>query len=562
MAQPLFPVFDTIAEMFYHWESTTPNNVFLRQPKGDSWTEYTFKEVGNQARRMTTALSAMGLQKGDHIAISSKNCAHWIITDVAMHMGGYVSVPLYPTLTKNQLNEVLIKSDSKAIFIGKMDQFGDRAEGIPEGLKVVKFPHYSGNAEITVGTPWDELISSYEPETNNYIPDVNDLWTILFTSGTTGTPKGVMHLHGTPARIMKDEQESAWLGAMTHKENRYFSFLPLNHVAERIGVELSAFATGGSMSFAESLDTFAQNISATQPTMLFAVPRIWTKFYLGVLAKMPQNKLDLLFKIPIVSGIIKTKLKKALGLNSLRIAATGAAITPAHIKNWYKKLGIHLIEAYGMTEVCGSMTNSPMLDCPADSVGKAIPAGEVRLDPDTGEILMKTDYMMTGYYKDPELTANVLKDGWLHSGDRGTLDQHGYLRVIGRVKDAFKTAKGQFITPNPIEEALGKNECIEQVCVCGINVPQPLAIVNLSEVGSAMDRAKVVASLKETLDKVNKELPGYQRVSTMVVDGEQWNEHNEMLTPTLKVRRGKLDELYLNKYPDWHSDKDAVLWKK
>ena len=561
MAQSSFPDFETLPEIFYHWESTTPNNVFLRQPKGDTWKELTFKEVGDQARRMAKALKAMGLEQGDHIAISSKNCCHWIIADVAIMMGGFVSVPLYPTLTKTQLNEVLVKSDSKAIFIGKMDDFGDRAEGIPDSLKVIKFPHYDGSAKITVGTPWEDLLANNEPQQGNYLPDPESLWTILFTSGTTGTPKGVMHLHSTPARIANDEKKTNWLGAYNNAENRFFSFLPLNHVGERIGVELSVFATGGSMSFAESLDTFAQNLRETRPTMLFAVPRIWTKFYQGVIAKMPQKKLDRLLSIPIVSGIVKKKLLKALGLYDLRIAATGAAITPAFMKDWYAKLGIQLVEAYGMTEVCGSMTNSPMKDCPADSVGKAIPAGEVRLHPETGEILMKTDYMMTGYYKDPELTKEVLVDGWLHSGDRGKMDENGFLKVVGRVKDAFKTAKGQFITPNPIEESLMKNECIEQVCVCGINVPQPIALVNLSEAASDMDKSKVEASLQETLTSVNKSLAGYQKVSTLIIDSDQWNEHNEMLTPTLKVRRGKLDELYLNAYPGCHEAGAVIVWK-
>jgi len=561
MAQANFPNFDTIPEIFYHWESTTPNNTFLRQPKGSTWKSYDFKEVGQQARRVATALKTMGLKQGDHIAISSKNCAHWIITDIAIMMGGFVSVPLYPTLTKSQLNEVLLKSDSKAIFIGKMDDFGERAEGIPEGVQVIKFPHYDGSAKITIGTPWEELLANHEPQTENFLPDPESLWTILFTSGTTGTPKGVMHPHKTPAKIANDEKKTNWLGAYTHAENRFFSFLPLNHVAERIGVELSVFATGGTMSFAESLDTFADNLRESRPTMLFAVPRIWTKFYQGVIAKMPQKKLDRLLSIPIVSGIVKKKLLKALGLYDLRIAATGAAITPAFMKDWYSKLGIQLVEAYGMTEVCGSMTNSPMKDCPADSVGKAIPAGEVRLHPETNEILMKTDYMMTGYYKDPELTAEVLKDGWLHSGDRGKLDENGFLKVVGRVKDAFKTGKGQFITPNPIEEAIMKNECVEQVCVCGINVPQPIALINLSEAASAMDRPNVEASLKETLINVNSKLASYQKVSTMIIDDQPWNEHNEILTPTLKVRRGKLDELYLNNYPGWHEDNSQVVWK-
>jgi len=360
--------------------------------------------------------------------------------------------------------------------------------------------------------------------------------------------------------IMSDERKDNWIGCFHCKANRYFSFLPLNHVAERLGMETPALATGGTISFAENLDTFANNLRETQPTSLFAVPRIWVKFYQGVIAQMPQKKMDTLFKIPFVSGMVKKKLLTALGLKDCEIVATGAAITPAYLKDWYKSLGIHLIEAYGMTEVCGSMTNGPMKDCPPDSVGKAIPRGEVRIDPDTDEILMKTPYMMTGYYKDPELTAEVLVDGWMHSGDRGTKDSEGYVRVIGRVKDAFKTSKGSFITPNPMEEILSENEFIEQVCVVGLGIPQPIAIVNISETGSARDKAEVEKSILETIEKLNSKQENYSKVTTVIINAEQWSQDNELLTPTLKVRRGKIDDTFGKNYSAWHDADDKIIW--
>ena len=552
--------FDTLIEYFYHWEATTPDATFLRQPYGSTWKTLTFAEAGQEARKMATALTNLGIEQGDHVAIYSKNCYHWILSDLAIMMTGCVSVPLYASLPKKKLAEVLELSDAKAVFLGKLDEWGDKAGAIPADCIAIKYPHYEGNAEVTVGNDWNELISSNETKAENFIPDKDSLWTILFTSGTTGTPKGVMHLHRTPAMIMNDEKASNWIGTFKNKEQRYFSFLPLNHVAERLGMEAPAIVIGGSMSFAESLDTFAQNLQETQPTTLFAVPRIWVKFYQGVTAKMPQKKLDRLLKIPIVSGMVKKKLLTALGLRECKIVATGAAITPAHLKNWYKSLGIHLVEAYGMTEVCGSMTNGPMKDCPPDSVGKAIPGGEVKIDPDTGEILMKTPYMMTGYYKDPELTAEVLKDGWMHSGDRGTIDSQGYVRVIGRVKDAFKTSKGSFITPNPLEEVLSGNEYIEQVCVAGLTIPQPIAVVNLSEVGMKTDKAIVEKSITETLDQLNSTQENYSKIKAVVISREPWTQHNELLTPTLKVRRGKVDDTYGSKYSEWYNDGAQVIW--
>jgi len=276
---------------------------------------------------------------------------------------------------------------------------------------------------------------------------------------------------------------------------------------------------------------------------------------------MPPKKLDRLLKIPIVSGMVKKKLRTALGLRDIQIAATGAAITPEHLKKWYKKLGIHLIEAYGMTEVCGSMTNGPDLDTPADSVGRAIPAGEVKIHPETGEILMKTPYMMTGYYKDQEKTDEVLVDGWMHSGDRGTMDDRGYVRVIGRVKDAFKTSKGSYVTPNPMEEVLSENECIEQCCVAGLGIPQPICLVNLSEQAQKMDRDEVNKLLTQDLEALNSSLSNFERISTIIINKEAWSEKNDMLTPTLKVRRGKLDDHYGKSYLGWHEDKDKIIWE-
>lgn len=550
----------TLIERFYHWEKTTPNKVFMRQPKGDQWKEITYAEAGQEARKMTAALQQKGLQKGDHIGIYSKNCYHWILADLAIMMGGYVSVPLYASLPKTQLAEVIELGDLKAIFLGKLDAWGDRKEAIPSNVVAIKFPHYSGNPKVDIGEEWEALIAKAKPTSENFVPKLDDLWTIKFTSGTTGTPKGVMHVHRSPAMIMVNEKKTNFLGVFNTKEQRYLSFLPLNHVGERIGLELPAIWTGSMISFAENLDTFAKNLQDTQPTTFFAVPRIWTKFYLGVIAKMPQKKLDRFLKIPILSGVVKKKLRTALGMRDMKLAATGAAITPAFIKDFYKKLDIHLVEAYGMTEVCGSMTNSPDPNSPQDSVGIAIPFGEVRIHPETGEILMKSPYMMKGYYKNPEKTAEVLVDGWMHSGDKGTMDENGYVRVTGRIKDAFKTSKGSYVTPNPMEEELMKNDYIEQVCVAGLGIPQPIALINLSEIALTSDKETVAQSILESIQSVNNKRANYERMSTAVIQAEAWSVENDLLTPTLKVKRGNIDERYTKDYLTWHEAKEKVIW--
>ena len=558
---PIFENLRTQLELFYQWEKTQPDKVFLRQPFGDTWKTLTYAEAGQEARRMVTALQGMGMQKGDHIGIVSKNCYHWVLADLAIMMGGYVSTPFYANLSKEQMSEVLKLSDCKLVFVGKLDAWDNIDQGIPQDFPIIRFTHYPGNAEVTRGKDWDELVKNNEPVQGEYKPDLKDTWSILFTSGTTGTPKGVVHTYENVALVNRNEELNGTLKALTTPDPTFFSFLPLNHIAERAAVELGAFMSGGSISFAESLETFAKNLQDTQPTLFFAVPRIWTKFMLGVLNKMPQEKLNRMLKIPIVSGLVKKKIKKTLGLSRATLIMTGASITPESTKQFFRKLGINLREVYGMTENFGGFTLMPEHGHKPNTVGVPFPNAKGKIHPETGEILMNMPWMMEGYYKEPELTAKTLVDGWLHTGDKGLLDDDGYFKIVGRVKDAFKTAKGKFIVPTTIEEKFSNSDLIEQICVAGIGCPQPVALVNLSEIGQKMEKEKVTQSLQEQLAIVNKALHGHEVVSTVVVAKEPWSPDNNLLTPTLKIRRGSIDERYMAKYAEWHEQQGNVIWE-
>ena len=546
-------------EYFLDWEKQTPDQVFLRQPKGKSWKEITYGEAAVEVRKLLQVLIDMGLKKGDHIGILSKNCYHWIIADLAISLGGYISVPYYASLPKDQLKEVVEKSDIKLLFAGKLDEWGNKGEALNDKLKVIKFPHYEGNAKVNVGEEWAELMNDKKEATDYTLPKLDELWTILFTSGTTGSPKGVMLNYRNVAVVFRDEEKYNTLGINELKEFRFFSFLPLNHVAERIVIESAALYKGGSISFGESIDTFVDNLKDTQPTVFFAVPRIWSKFQSGIFGKIKPNVVNTLLSTPILSSFFRAKLKVALGLAEAKIVLTGAALTPVHLKKWYRKLGLNLREVYGATEACGAVTLTPKDELSDVNVGKPIAGSKIRIDEQTGEIIYFSEQNMQGYYKDPEKTQEILKDGWIYSGDKGNIDENGSLHIVGRVKDAFKTEKGKYITPNPIEENLLKSDLLEQACVVGLTTPQPIALVNLSENGLNKDNKQVSVELKVHIEKVNQNLANYERISTIVVTKEIWSEQNKLLTPTLKVKRNKIDEKYMNKYLDWHRETENII---
>ncbi|MEY3342788.1 MAG: hypothetical protein RL090_472 [Bacteroidota bacterium] len=547
----------TPVEYFYHWVEYKPDEPFLRQPKGDTWKVYTYKQAYDEALRMVAYMEQSGLQRGDHVAILSRNCCHWILADLAIMMGGFVSVPLYPTIPSEQIHDILQHADVKWLFAGKLDKWD--VSCLPQGASLVAFPHYDGNAVIANASLWDECIASVKEPASPIVPALDDLWTILYTSGTTGKPKGVMHPYRCPATIFDLELRHGSMGMSTINEHRFFSFLPMNHVAERIAVEMNCLVMGGSISFAENIDTFIKNLTSVQPTFFFAVPRIWMKFQAGVLEKASESKLRLLLSIPFLGGMVRKKIRRALGLGEAQITLTGAAITPQPVKEWFRRLGIDLREVYGMTEACGPVSLTPQGGWSNGDVGQALPGTDIRVDEGSGEIIFSSPHLMSGYYKDEKATQEMLRDGWIFSGDRGRMDDDGNLFVLGRIRDVFKTSKGVFVAPDPIEEEVLKNQIIAQVCVAGLGLPQPIALLNLQP--GTHDREQVSLELSQHLTQVNRRLSSHERISHLVVCSEPWTEENRMLTPTLKARRGAINEKYNSRFAEWQSGEQQIVWE-
>jgi long-chain acyl-CoA synthetase len=386
--------------------------------------------------------------------------------------------------------------------------------------------------------------------------------TIIYTSGTTGNPKGVMQNFLGLAWALSSGAKRVTFG----DNERMLSYLPLAHVAERILVEQGMLRYGGRIFFADSLETFVQDMNRARPTIFFSVPRLWVKFQQGVYSKLPPAKLKFLLMLPLIGGLLRHKLLKGLGLDQCRLAAGGAAPMPSDLLAWYRDLGLDLIEVYGMTENCAiSHATLPGTFRPG-TVGFPYDGVESRIDPGTGEIQMRCPSVMMGYFKDPEQTAATMTaDGWLRTGDKGLVEKDGCLRITGRVKDIFKTSKGKYVAPAPIEDMLVTHPDIEACAVTGANFAQPLGIVMLApdsvkRVADAGERAALTRSLEEHLKSVNARLEAHEQLDCLAVITTNWTPENGLVTPTFKVKRPKIEDAYADQYEGWLKQRKPVVW--
>lgn len=539
---------------FSEFVQKSPDKVFLRQPFQGKWFDYSWKQTDDQVRRMAAYLKSLNLEPQSKIAIISKNCAHWIMSDLAIMMAGHVSVPLYPTIPADMIKYVLEHSEAKVAFVGKLDDWSKQRSGVPEGVQCISYPFWTEPGY----THWDDIVKNNAPLEGNVDQSMDALLTIIYTSGTTGLPKGVIHnfhAFSYAATFALNEMKE-----LTQDE-RFFSYLPLSHIAERMLVELGAIYTGGSIAFAESLEVFAKNLQEVKPTIFLAVPRIWTKFQQGILSKMPEKRLNLLVSIPIISGIIKNKIKAGLGLDQAKYVLTGAAPLPVATMKWFEKLDIKICEAYAMTENSAYSHLTRKENRRPGYVGQLMPNVEIRLS-EEGEIQTKSHCVMLGYYKDEEKTKEAItEDGFLCTGDQGEIDKDGFLKITGRVKDIFKTDKGKYVAPAPIELALSKNTYIEQVCVVGSNLPQTMALVVVSAEGKELSKEELAESLETTMKEVNTIIDKHERMKKVVVMKEEWTVENNLLTPTLKVKRNILEKKCENSYQQWYKTAETVVWE-
>jgi long-chain acyl-CoA synthetase len=542
--------------MLYHWESSQPQHPYLHQPISGQWHVWTWGQFGEEVRRMAAAIQAKGYEPGSRIGILSRNCAHWMMADLAIMMSGHVSVPIYPNVKAATVEYILQHSEAKLLFVGKLEQhdWDEMKAGIPASVECISFGIYGlSGADYPA---WNEVTKVHAPLEGSPERDLQDIMTIIYTSGTTGLPKGVVHRFISPVFAI---EKFVSFFSLTPSD-RFFSYLPLSHIAERMLITMGTLRTGGSIHFAQSLDTFTDNLKTCKPTVFLGVPRIWTKFQMGVLAKFPPSRLNLLLAIPGVGGFIRKKIKEALGLDHARVTLSGAAAMPVALLEWYYKLGVLIYEVYGMTENSAySHANVPGA-YKFGTVGKTLPDCQTKIT-EEGEICLRCITNLVEYYKEPDKTAESLRDGWLHTGDKGVEDAQGFLRITGRVKDLFKTSKAKYVAPSPIEMKFASNDLIEQICVVGTNLPQPIALAVLSADARNRNRDEVSKSVQDTLFAVNATLEDHEVLEKVVLMKEEWTVENGILTPSLKIKRGAVDDKFMKHYEKWYAGGRGVIWE-
>jgi long-chain acyl-CoA synthetase len=553
-----------------HWERTAPQRIALSQPMGGGVVrDFTWEQVGSEVRRMAAHLKSQGWERGSKVAILSKNCAWWLMSDLAIWMAGYVSVALYPTLAASTVAQILTHSDARACFIGKLDGWDSMRPGVPLDLPCISYP--LSPLEVTSATArfenWDAICARTPPlQTaleSNALRSADELAALIYTSGTTGAPKGVMHSFSNFAWAMETAQTRVPMTA----DDRMLSYLPLAHVVERVLVEHGWLRSGFRVYFADTLDTFAADMQRARPTIFFSVPRLWVKFQQGVHHKLPPARLNLLLSLPLVGTLVRRKLLTALGLDQCRFAAGGAAPMPMGVLAWYRRLGLPINEGYGLSENLAVSHLTLAGQNQEGSVGPPYPGVQARIDFETGEIQTLTGAQMLGYYKEPALSrAALTADGWLRTGDKGQVDVRGNLHITGRIKDLFKTSKGKYVAPAPIEDKLSLHDAVEACIVTGANLGQPLGMVmlNANAVKDAQDasaRAELERSLEAHLRGINAALDPHEQLACLIVVTTPWSVDNDIVTPTFKVKRNRIEEVYATQFEGWESSGRKVIWQ-
>jgi long-chain acyl-CoA synthetase len=519
--------------------SATPNNsafgyLKLGAAEFESFQIFSWKDVYERALKYGQYLRSLNeLQSGDRIALIGKNGPEWVLTDIASMAAGFVTVPLSIHATDDELNYCLKDAAIKVVFCDQKNSAFDST------IRQITFSELENAIQILEG---------------NFVPSpvpYKEMNTIVYTSGTSGHPKGVMHsLHSFELayKCIKNIFD-------VRSSDVFLSYLPLSHIAERVVTEFCCMYSGGTIFFLGNVEKLSQYLPKVRPTIFLAVPRIWDMIRFRVERELSNNSQlqDRLQRIPFfLKGFILSKfLKKKLGFDRARILISGAAKLNPQTAEAFHPWGISIVEGYGLTEtLCMAAFNPPKKNRPG-TVGQVCPGVIVKLSQD-GEILIKSDFLFLGYLNRPEETAEVLKNGWFHTGDIGRFDSKGYLTITDRKKNIFKTLNGKYVAPLPIEVSFKNHPGIREIMVIGDNRPHCVALASVD------DRQVDEKSMARLLDQINSRLPAHEQIKSIACTPSTWEITAGEMTASLKLKRKVILDKYQQQIEDLYNSRSRV----
>ncbi len=508
-----------------------PQQMWLRDRSGDQFTEWNWSDANSEIHAVAAWLEQRYGPSKINIVLLSRSRAHWVLADLAIIGSGNVTVPMFTTLPASTAQYIFDFTDTRLLILGETDNW-DAVQGtLPDGIDIVTLP----GVEIeSPHTSWEDIVSECSGQRPRHKGEPDDLVSIVFTSGTTGVPKGVMQTHRSMIEPMRRAFEP--FGLRDHP--RFLSYLPLSHIAERELVAAMSVLFSGTVTFSESLATLLRDMASTKPNFFFGPPRVWEQLQQGILAKFgSQQALD--DALAKNSDGVGLQVRSMLGLDDADYLLTAAAPTPPALIHWHEKLGLVIMEGFGQTEIMATAVNTTE-HRKVGSIGRLSDDVELKIT-DEGELVFKAPGAAIGYYKMPEKSAETFVDGWVHTGDKGYVDENGFVYLTGRVKDYFKTIHGKFVAPPPIESSFSENDWTEQLCLLGRGYSKTVVVCVLSDIARQQDRAVIEEALFEQVVKVNEKVEKHARIGAVVMTTEPWTIENEVLTPTLKIRREKVE---------------------
>ena len=524
----------TYTDYLDQWNSQHPDQIWLRERKGDATTDWSWHQAHTEINAIACWFESRFADTGHRIGLLSRNRAHWYFADLGACAAGHVVVPMFTTASSETAAYVMNFTEMKVLFVGETENWNEIRQILPEDILIIALP---GVELAEEHLRWEDLASPFRGSMPTYKCQADDLVSLVFTSGTTGAPKGVMQTHSSNlipiARF--SNTFSMEIGA------RFFSYLPLAHIAERQLVEGSSLVNCGEVHFNENLSTLLRDLPLCRPGFMFGPPRVWEQLQQGIIAQFgSQDAVDVALKAD--AKTVGKMIREKIGLDQADYLLTAAAPTPPALIHWYDRFGICLMEGFGQTECMGPIVSSKE-ERRVGSIGKPTNDIEVRVTEDD-ELLVKAPGCSPGYYKMPEKTAATFIDGWVHTGDKVRIDDDGFYYITGRVKDYFKTIQGKFVAPTPIENIFAENPYTEQICLLGRGYSKTTMTCVLSAIALELPRNVVEAALLERVKAVDIEVEKHARIGAVMISAEPWSIGNKVLTPTMKIRRDMVEELF------------------